>query len=166
MGYGEKKVLIIHCDSIRITCGCQIEMLLHSFPPVTNQYLAGSKMLRMPMLLVLTAPRSHISLGPALRIIQVKGLYPFQTKPSIGSGPKWWFIKSGIFFPFMVIPDMSEKGRQLLLEMSSLNLGRDLKPQIVYNLNLFRMQCGISKGSDHSSITGWGCGKFWKTLRF
>lgn len=87
MDYSEKKVLLIHYDSIKITYGCQIEMLLHSFPLVTNQYLAGSKMLRMPMLLVLTATRSHISLGPALHIKQVKGLYPFQTKHSIGSGP-------------------------------------------------------------------------------
>lgn len=97
MDYREKKVLLIHCDSTRITYGCQIEMLLHSFPPVTNQYLAGSEMLQMPMLLVLTATRSHISLGPALHIMQVKGLYPFQTKHSIGSGPvvyKTWYLLS------------------------------------------------------------------------
>lgn len=72
-----------------------------------------------------------------------------------------WFIKPGIFFPFMVIPDMSEKGRQLLLEMSSLNLGRDLKPKLIYNLNLLRLQCNISKKNYHSRITSWGCGKFW-----
>lgn len=68
MDYREKKVLLIHCDSIRITYGCQIEMLLHSFPPLTDQYLAGSKMLQMPMLLVLAATRFHVSLGPALHI--------------------------------------------------------------------------------------------------
>lgn len=87
MDYREKKVLLIHCDSIRITCGCQIEMLLHSFPPLNNQYLAGSKMLQMPMLLVLAGTHYHINLGPALHTKKVRGLYPYQTKHNIGSGP-------------------------------------------------------------------------------
>lgn len=43
MGYREKKVLLIHSDSNRIMYGCQIEMLLCSFPPLTDQYLASSK---------------------------------------------------------------------------------------------------------------------------
>lgn len=68
MNYREKKALLIHCDSIRIAYGCQIETLLHSFPALTDQYLAGSKMLQMPVLLVLAATRSHISLRPALHI--------------------------------------------------------------------------------------------------
>lgn len=46
--------------------------------------------------------------------------------------------------------------------MSSLNLGSVLKPKIIYNLNLFRLQGSISKESDHSSITSWECRKFWK----
>jgi len=68
MDYREKKALLIHCDSIRITYGRQIEMLLHSFPPLTDQFLADSKMLQTPVLLVLTATHSNISLGLALRI--------------------------------------------------------------------------------------------------
>lgn len=43
MGYREKKALLIHYDSIRIAYGCQIEMLLCSFPPLTDRYLASSK---------------------------------------------------------------------------------------------------------------------------
>lgn len=72
-------------------------MLLHSFPTLTDQYLAGSKVLQMPVLLVLTATRSHTSLGPVLHMKQAKGLYPFQTKHSTGTAPvvyQAWYLFS------------------------------------------------------------------------
>lgn len=63
-------------------------------------------------------------------------------------------------FPFVARPDISEKGRELLLEISSLNLGGVLKPTVIYNVNVFMLQCSIS------IITSWGwCSEFWKMLR-
>lgn len=70
-------------------------MLLHSFPTLTDQYLAGSEVLQMPVLPVLTATRSHTTLGPILHMKQAKGLYPFQTKHNTGSVPvvyQAWYL--------------------------------------------------------------------------
>lgn len=61
------------------------------------------------MLLVLTATHSHISLGLALHIMQIKGY--ILSKVSTALDQVRWVIKPGIFFPFVVIPDTSEKGR-------------------------------------------------------
>lgn len=91
-----------------------------------------------------------LTLALGLHFISSKLKVYILSKLSTALDQVQWFIKPDILFPFVVIPDMSEKGRQLLLEMSSLNLGRDLKPKIIYNLNLFRLQCSISKEIDHS----------------
>lgn len=62
----------------------------------------------MPVLLVLTATRSHISLGPAFHI---KLKVYILSKLSIGLDHVQWFIKPDTFFPFVARLDMSEKGR-------------------------------------------------------
>lgn len=84
-------------------------MILHSFPLLNNQYLAGSKMLQMPMLLVLADHIITLTLG--LHFIPRKLEVYILTKLSITLDQVQWFIKPDTFFPFMARLDIPEKGK-------------------------------------------------------